>query len=147
LSIADQLTEDMKASMKAGTAERTGALRLLRGALKNEEIKIGQPLDDAAALKVLQREAKQRRDSIDAYSQAGRDDLRGHEQMELEVIQEYLPEAMSEDELKSVVAKVVAQTGATTVAQMGQVMGLVMKEVGARADGASVSRLVRESLS
>ena len=146
MSIADQLTEDMKASMKAGTTERTGTLRLLRGALKNEEIKIGQPLDEAGALKVLQHEAKQRRDSIEAYEKARRDDLLAHEQTELEVIQAYLPAVMSEDEVVAVVERVVAQTGATSAAQMGQVMGAVMKEVGARADGATVSRLVREKL-
>jgi uncharacterized protein len=147
LGIADKLTDDMKASMKAGTVERTGVLRLLRGAMKNEEIKTGQPLDEAASLKVLQREAKQRRDSIEAYGKAGREDLVEHEQMELGVIQEYLPEAMSEDELKRVVDEVMAETGAATTAQMGQVMGAVMKRVGALADGGTVSRLVKDRLS
>jgi uncharacterized protein YqeY len=144
--ITEQLTEDMKTSMKAGETERTGVIRLLRGAFKNEEIKVGHPLDDAEALKVLQREAKQRRDSIEAYRMAGRDDLRAIEEAELVIIATYLPEAMSDEELAAVVDAVATELGAD-MKQMGQVIGAVMKQVGARADGGAVSRLVRERLS
>lgn len=147
MSTVEQLTEDMKASMKAGDQERTGVLRLLRGALKNEEIKSGHPLSEDEALKVLQREAKQRRDSIVAYQGAGRTDLADKEEAELAVVSEYLPETMSESELANVVDEVVAETGASGMAQMGQVMGAVMKRVGPKADGATVSRLVKEKLS
>lgn len=147
MSTVEQLTEDMKASMKAGDQDRTGVLRLLRGALKNEEIKSGHPLSEDEALKVLQREAKQRRDSISAYRGAGRTDLAQKEQAELEVVSEYLPETMSEAELEQVVDEVLSETGATGMAQMGQVMGAVMKRVGAKADGSVVSRLVKEKLS
>ncbi len=143
MTISEQLTEDMKTSMRAGTEVRTGVLRLLRGALKNEEIKAGHGLDEAEMLKVLQREAKQRRDSIDAYRSAGRDDLLAIEERELGIIATYLPEAMSEDELVKVVDGVIAELGK---GNMGQVMGAVMKQVGARADGAAVSRLVKERL-
>jgi len=136
----------MKASMMAGDAQRTGALRLLRGALKNEEIKTGHELDEAAMLKVLQREAKQRRDSIEAFRSAGREDLIATEEQELAVIAGYLPEAMSEDELAKVVDSVVAELGASGPAAMGQVMGAVMKRVGAAADGGMVSRLVKARL-
>jgi uncharacterized protein len=146
VTINEQLTEDMNASMKAGQADRTGVLRLIRGALKNEEIKVGHPLDEAEVLKVLQREAKQRRDSIAAYRDANRPELAEHEEAELAVISEYLPEAMSDEELAQVVDEVIAETGATTPAQMGAVIGGVMKRVGARADGGTVSRLVRERL-
>lgn len=146
MTLADKLTEDMKASMRAGNANRTGTLRLLRGALKNEEIRAGQTLDDNGVLKVLQREAKQRRDSIEAYRGAGRNDLAEHEEAEFKVISEYLPQAMSDEELSGVVRSVIAEIGATSMAQMGAVIGAVMKQVGARADGASVSRLVREQL-
>ena len=147
MTIAEQLTEDMKTSMKAGDSERTGVLRLLRGSLKNEEIKLGQTLDDAAVLKVLQREAKQRRDSVAAYREAGRADLVAVEEAELVIIQGYLPEAMDETELAQVIAEVTAELGATGPAQMGAVSGAVLKRVGARADGGAVSRLVREKLS
>jgi uncharacterized protein YqeY len=146
VSITEQLTEDMKTSMKAGDSERTGILRLLRGALKNEEIKVGHVLDEDEALKVLQREAKQRRDSIEAYQGAGREDLAAKERYELEAIGGYLPEAMSDDELAKLVDEVIAETGATDVKQMGAVIGGVMKRAGARAEGGVVSRLVREKL-
>lgn len=146
MTIREKITEDMKASMKAGDADRTGVLRLLRGSFKNEEIKLGHTLDEAEVLKVLQREAKQRRDSISAYNEAGRPELAEREEAELGVVSTYLPEAMSEDELKSVVAEVVTELGATGLAQMGVVIGGVMKRVGARADGGTVSRLVREKL-
>lgn len=146
MTIVEQLTEDMKVSMKAGDTGRTGVLRLLRGAMKNEQIKAGHELSDDEALKVLQREAKQRRDSIEAYRGAGRTDLAEHEEAELVVISGYLPEVMSEDELAKVVDEAIAETGATDVKQMGAVIGAVMKRVGARAEGGAVSKLVRERL-
>ena len=146
MTIAEQLTEDMKSSMKAGDSQRTGVLRLLRGALKNEEIKIGHPLGEVEVLKVLQREAKQRRDSIEAYSSAGRQDLLEVEEQELKVIASYLPEALSDEELAKVVDAVVAELGATGPQRMGQVIGEVMKRVGVQADGGAVARLVRARL-
>ena len=146
MNIQQTLTEDMKNSMKAGEADRTGVLRLLRGAIKNEEIKTGHPLAQDEALKVLQREAKQRRDSIAAYDAAGRADLKQVEQNELGIIEAYLPDAMSEADLKDVIESVVAELGTTDKQQMGQVIGAVMKRAGARAEGGLVSRLVRERL-
>lgn len=147
MNLAEQITEDMKTSMKAGDSARTGVLRLLRGAFKNEEIKTGSPLDDAGQMKVLQREAKQRKDSIAAYSAAGRNDLVANEEAELAIIATYLPQQMSEDELTALVEKVVAETGANGPAAMGQVIGAVMKQAGAAADGGLVARLVKEKLS
>jgi uncharacterized protein YqeY len=144
--ISEQLTEDMKTSMKAGDAVRTGVLRLLRGAMKNEEIKLGHPLEEAEMLKVLSREAKQRRDSIEAYQAAGRADLVAVEEAELKVISGYLPEAMSEADVAKVVDEVIAEVGATDMKQMGAVIGGVMKRVGAKAEGGLVSKLVREKL-
>lgn len=146
MNTSEQITEDMKTSMKAGEAERTGVLRLLRSAFKNEEIKQGAPLDEAGIIKVLTREAKQRRDSIAAYETAGRQDLADTEQAELAIIQTYLPEAMTESELEGVVDKVIAEVGATSMAQMGQVIGAVMKEVGAKAEGGAVSAMVKRRL-
>jgi uncharacterized protein YqeY len=145
--ISERLTEDMKSSMRAGDSERTGTLRLLRGALKNEEIKSGHALDEDEATKVLVREAKQRRDSIEAYSQANRTDLVETEEKELAIISEYLPQAMSEDEVRKLVDEVSAEMGATDMKQMGSVIGAVMKRAGAAADGGMVSRLVKEKLS
>jgi uncharacterized protein YqeY len=147
VTIIEQLTEDMKASMKAGEPDRTGTLRLLRGAVKNEAIKLGHDLDEAEVLKVLQREAKQRRDSVEAYQKADRMDLSAHEEAELAIIAQYLPEPMSREELAAVVAEVVAELKPTGPAQMGQVMGEVMKRTAGRAEGGAVSQLVREALS
>jgi uncharacterized protein len=146
VTIAEQLTDDMKASMKAGNSARTGVVRLLRSSMKYEEIKLGHPLDEAEALKVLQREAKQRRDSIDAYKAAGRQDLVSQEEAELALISHYLPEALSESEVSAIVDEVIAETGATDMKQMGAVIGGVMKRVGAKAEGGLVSKLVREKL-
>jgi uncharacterized protein YqeY len=136
----------MEASMKAGDTARTGTLRLLRGAVKNEEIKIGHPLDESEVLKVLGREAKQRRDSVEAYEQGGRDDLVDKEKAELAVIGEYLPAAMSEEELGRLVDEVAGQLGATDMKQMGAVIGAVMAKVGGWADGGAVAQLVRKRL-
>jgi uncharacterized protein YqeY len=145
VSLAEQLTEDMKTSMRAGDSVRTGTIRLLRGSFKNEEIKLGHGLSEDEAQKVLVREAKQRRDSIEAYRSAGRRSGR-LEENELAVIVGYLPQAMDEVELADVVTEVVAELGAKDMKQMGAVIGAVVKRVGARADGGTISRLVRERL-
>jgi uncharacterized protein YqeY len=147
MTITDRITEDMKSSMREATAGRTGTLRLLRSALKNEEIKLGHVLNDDEALKVLQREGKQRRDAMTQYNDAGRPELVAQEESELAIIAEYLPTAMSEAEVAAVVDEVIAETGASSMAQMGMVIGGVMKRVGARAEGGLVSRLVKEKLS
>jgi uncharacterized protein YqeY len=146
VTITEQLLEDMKTSMKAGDADRTGVLRLLRGAIKNDEIKQGHELSEDEAMKVLTREAKQRRDSIEAYRAAGRDDLLKQEEMELGIIATYLPTALTADELAKIVDDVVTKLGATDPKQMGQVIGAVMAQVGARADGGAVSAAVRARL-
>lgn len=144
MNLAQQLTSDMQEALKAGETERLGTLRLLRSALANEKIKLGHEPDDDEALKVLQREAKQRRDSIEQYRAADRNDLATKEESELVLIEGYLPEALSEGELTKIVDSAVVVAGPD--AQMGQVMNVVMAQVGARADGGTVSRLVRERL-
>lgn len=146
MTLIEQLSADMAASMKAGDAPRTGVIRLLRSSMGNEKIKLGHELSDDEALAVLKREAKQRRDSIEQYQAADRNDLVATEQSELELIQQYLPAAMGEDELTRVIDEVVAELGATSPAQMGAVIGAVMKRAGAAADGGDVARLVRSRL-
>lgn len=146
MTTSEQLTADMAASMKAGDATKTGVIRLLRSSLQNDKIKLGHDLSPDEELAVLKREAKQRRDSIEQYQAAGRSDLVEVEQSELELIQTYLPAAMSEDELATVVDAVIAELGATDAKQMGAVIGAVMKRVGTRAEGGDVSRLVRAKL-
>ncbi len=133
--------------MKAQDSAQTAVLRLLKSGLKNEQIKLGHELSDEEAGKVLAREAKQRRDSIDAYQKAGRSELAAAEQAELKVIEGYLPKQMDEAELAKLVAEVIQQTGATGPAQIGQVIGAVMQKAAGQADGAAVSALVRQKLS
>ena len=147
MTILETLKTDMATSMKAGTAARTGVIRLLRSSMQNEVIKLGHELCDDEAMKVLQREAKQRRDSITQYGAAGRQDLIDIEAAELEVIKGYLPEALSVAELEITIDGVIAQLGATDMKQMGAVIGAAMKEVGARAEGGAVSAIVKSKLS
>jgi uncharacterized protein len=146
MSFQSQLDQDLTTSMKEGMAARTAVLRLLKTSLKNEQIKQGAELTDEQALKVIQREAKQRRDSIDQYTKGDRADLATAEQAELDIIQTYLPEQMGEAELAQIVDSVIAETGATGPGQMGVVIGSVMKQVAGKADGAAVSALVRQKL-
>jgi uncharacterized protein YqeY len=146
VSISEQLTADMATSMKAGTTERTGVVRLLRSSLKNEEIKVGHLLGDDEVLKVLQREAKQRRDSIEAFTSAGRTKLAATESTELAIITGYLPQPMTETEITKVVDQVIASQNASDMKAMGAVIGAVMSEVGARAEGGVVSRIVKSRL-
>jgi uncharacterized protein len=146
MRLTDQLTEDMKTAMKAGETDRLATVRLLRGAMKNEEIKLGHTLSDDDALKVLQREAKQRRDSIEQYRAASRDDLAGKEEAELAIVQTYLPQPLTEAELGVMIEEVITRLGVTDMKQMGAVVGAVMGRAGARAEGGMVSKLVREKL-
>jgi len=146
MRISEQISEDMKTSLKAGDAEKTAALRLLISAMKYEQIRLGHELDDGEAQKLLQREAKQRRDSIEQYQAGGRPELAAKEEYELGIIGDYLPQPLSEAELRELVERAVTETGASSPAQMGQVIGAVMKAAGARAEGGAVSRLVKERL-
>jgi uncharacterized protein YqeY len=144
--LLEQIDQDLASSMKEGTPERTGVLRLLKNALKNEQIKAGHELSDTEALKVLQREAKQRKDSITQYQQGNRTDLAEAEQKELTIIEAYLPQQMSEAELAQLVDAVITESQAKSVTQMGMVIGEVVKRAAGRADGAAVSHLVRQKL-
>lgn len=146
MTLVEQITNDMTAAMKSSDAARTAVLRLIKTSFQNEKIKLGHDLSDDEALKVIQREAKQRRDSIDAYQKANRPELAEEEENELKIIVQYLPEQMTEDELNKIVDQVIAETGATGPAQMGQVMGKVMQAAAGKADGGTVSRVVKEKL-
>ena len=146
MALLSQIDQDLTTSMKEGIVSRTAVLRLLKNALKNEQIKVGHELSDPEELKVLQREAKQRKDSITQYRDGDRDDLADAEQAELGIIETYLPQQMSETELTALVDKVIADTQSAGGSQMGVVIGQVLKEASGRADGAMVSQLVRQKL-
>jgi uncharacterized protein YqeY len=146
MTLVEQITTDMTTAMKSGDSARTAVLRLVMSSLKNEQIKLGHELNADEALKLVQREAKQRRDSIDAYQQADRTDLVEAEQAELKIITEYLPEQMSDEELNKIVAQAITDTEAKDMSQMGAVIGKVMSQVAGKAEGGAVSRVVKEQL-
>ncbi|MCB2154612.1 GatB/YqeY domain-containing protein [bacterium] len=151
MALAEQITEDMKTAMKAKDAERLGALRMIRAEiLKREKEEAGKKLTDAEVQAVLQTLAKQRKDSIEQYTAGGRQDLADKEARELEVIQSYLPEELSDSEIVAAIDAVIAETGASAPNEMGKVMGPVMarlKQTGKPFDGKKVNGLVKDRLS
>ena len=141
-----RIQEDMKAAMKGGDKSRLAVIRLIMAAIKQREVDERIELNDEQVLAVLDKMVKQRRDSIRQYSDAGRDDLAGAEQAEIEVIQEYLPEALSDEEIAAIVEQAIADTGAASMKDMGKVMGKVKPQVQGRADMGAVSALVKQKL-
>lgn len=146
MSVIETINQDLTAALKQQQADRTQVLRLIKASFVNEKIKLGHELTEPEALKVLQREAKQRRDSIIQYQSGGREDLAKVEQDELKIIEDYLPQGLSEDELAKLVDEVVSELKPDGPAQMGQVIGEVIKRAAGRADGAAVSAAVRAKL-
>ncbi len=146
-SLIERLEEDYKAALRAGQKERVATIRLLKAAIINKVKEKGEELEDDGVLDVLAAAAKQRKESVQAFQEGGRDDLSAKEQRELEIIQEYLPEALSEEAIASRVEAVIAELGATSPKDTGKVMKVLMAEMKGRADGGLVSRLVKERLS
>ena len=146
MSLLDQLTQDMKAAMKAGDKNRLATIRLLRGNLKDEAMNQQKELSEDEELDVLSKAAKKRRESIQAYKDAGREDLAEKESEELKVIEAYLPQPLSRDEVEAIVDAAIQEVGAKTMKDMGKVMPVVMKQVKGRADGKVVNELVRQKL-
>jgi uncharacterized protein YqeY len=145
MSIQNQLTEEMKVAMKARDSLRLSTIRMARTALKNAEIEARQELDDPAAVKVLSTLVKQRREAADAY-RATRPELAKKEELELAVLQEFLPAQLNQAELQELVAKAIAESGASSMKDMGAVMKLVTPQTTGRVDGRLVSELVRKQL-
>ena len=148
MSIKDQLTADMKQAMKDREAGklRLSVIRMVRANIKNVEINDKRELNDDEVLAVLMKEVKMRQDSLEEFQKAGREDLVAQTKEELEVLKVYLPEALSDEELKAIVAEVVAEVGATTMKDMGKVMPAVMAKTKGRADGKRINVMVRELL-
>lgn len=141
-----RLTEAMKSAMRAQQKDRLSAIRLILADIKRIEVDERIELDDARILTVLDKIAKQRRDSISQYRGAGRDDLADKEQFELEVVTEFLPQQMSEAEIVALIDKAIAESGASSAADMGKVMAIVKPAAQGRADMASISKLVKAKL-
>ena len=136
----------MRAAMKAREATRVSTLRMLMAAMKNTQVEKGHQLDDDEVVEVIAREAKRRRESMDAFSQGGRQELVEKEGAELAVLEAYLPERLSDDELARLVDEAIAESGASSPKEMGQVMKALMPKVKGRAEGAAVSAAVRARL-
>ncbi len=144
--LLQRIQDEMKAALKAGDKPRLSALRLMVSAIKQAQIDQRRELDEAATVAVLDRMAKQRRESIAQYEQAGRTDLADKERAELAVIQEFLPRPLTEAEVEALVAQALAETGASGMREMGRVMGWLKPRLQGRADMAAVSRRVKERL-
>ena len=146
MTLKQQLTEAMKQAMRAQDKARLGVIRLVLAAIKQQEVDTRQAQDDLAVLAVLDKMVKQRRESIRQYTEAGRLELAEQEQFEINVIQEYLPQALSDDEIAALVAEAVTATGAASVKDMGKVMAWVKPKAQGRADMGKVSSLIKTSL-
>ena len=153
MSIVERLENDLKQAMKARDQRKLSCIRMLKSRLKEREVaqraKQGPEakLSEEEVVDVVGAYAKQRRDSIEAYRQAGREDLASNEEAELAIVTEYLPQQLGEDELRALVAAAVAEAGASSAKDMGAVMKLVVPRTKGRADGKLVSAMVREALS
>ena len=146
MSLIAEIERELKDAMKAQDAVRRDALRLILNALRGAEKELQRPLHDEEELQVLQRERKRRQEAIEAFRAAGRDEQAEAEEQELAVLEEFMPEPLSEDELERIVDDAIAEVGATSLRDLGRVMADVMPQVAGRADGAAVSQLVREKL-
>jgi uncharacterized protein YqeY len=140
------IAEELKAARLARDGGRRDALSMILNALRAAEKDLQRPLSDDESLQVLQRERKKRAEAIEAYESAGRDELVEREQRELDVLEEFMPEPLSEDELEEIIDDVIAEVGATSLRDLGRVMADVMPQVSGRTDGSVVSQLVREKL-
>lgn len=151
MSLKQQILDDLKAAMKAKEADKLNVLRSLKAKLLEKEIserKGGEAsLSDEQVVEVLMKAAKQRKESIDQFEEGGRDDLAEKEKFELEIIENYLPEMMDEDEIREEVKSQIDKMGATDMSDMGKVMGALMGRLKGKAEGATISKIVKEELS
>jgi uncharacterized protein YqeY len=146
VSLIDRMETELKEAMRDRDNDRRDALRLILASLRGAEKDLMRPLSDDEELQVLQRERKKRLEAAEAFRAAGREEQAEKEEDELDVLEEYMPEPLSEEDLEEIVDDVIAEVGATSVRDLGRVMADVMPQVAGRADGSAVSQLVREKL-
>ena len=146
MSLKERIQQDMKDAMRAGDKSRLGTIRLMLAAIKQKEVDDRKDLDDAEVTLVLDKMVKQRRESVSQFEKAGRADLVEQETSELAVIQSYLPEPLGESELNTLIDAAMAQTGATSIRDMGKVMALLKPDLQGRADMGAVSALIKARL-
>ena len=147
MTLKERITEDMKTAMRAGEKDRLGTVRLILAAIKQREVDERIMLDDTQVLAVLEKMAKQRKESITQFERGGRADLVAKEQAELALLQTYLPAQMSEAELDGIIAEAIASTGAASIKDMGKVMGVVKAKAAGRADMGAVGARIKAKLS
>lgn len=147
MSLKLKINEDMKSAMKARQTEKLSTIRMLLAAMKQVEVDERVELDDNRIVAIITKMVKQRQDSVKIYREAKRDDMADKEATEITVLQAYLPQQLSTDEIAAAVDKAITQTGANGMADMGKVMGILKGELAGRADMAVVSRLLKEKLS
>ena len=146
MSLIERLEQEVKDAMLARAEARRDALRLILNALKNSQKELQRPLSEEEELQVLQRERKRRVEAAEAFRAGGREEQAEAEERELEILEEFMPEPLSEDEIDEIVDDVIAEVGATSMADLGRVMADVMPQIAGRADGSQVSQIVREKL-
>jgi uncharacterized protein len=146
VTLVEELEQEVREAMLARDAERRDALRLILSSLKSAEKELLRPLTEEEELQVLQRERKKRTEAAEAFRAAGREEQAAKEEGELSVLEEFMPEPLSEDEIDRIVDDAIAENGATSLRDMGRVMADVMPQIAGRADGSAVSQLVREKL-
>ena len=146
MSLIARIEEELAAARRDRNAERRDALSLILSQLRSAEKELQRPLHDEEELQVLQRELKKRLEAAEAFRTGGRDEQAESEERELEVLEEFMPEPLSEEELETIIDDAIAECGATSLRHLGRVMADVMPQVAGRADGSAVSQLVREKL-
>ena len=146
MSLFDTIQSDMYAAMKSGDKHKTGTLRVALSTLKDKKIEKREELTDVEAIKIIQNLVKQRKEAADIYKENGRNDLMENENAELEILNAYLPQMMSEDDLRILVKKVVKETGSSSLSDIGKVMPQVMKQSAGKADGKMAQSIVRDLL-
>jgi len=146
VSLITTIEDEIKDAMKSRDAERRDALRLIVNALKGSEKELQRPLSDDEELQVLRRERKKRVEAAEAFRAGGREEQAATEERELAILEEFMPEPLSEEEIEEIIDDAIAEVGATSMADLGRVMADVMPQIAGRADGSSVSQIVREKL-
>jgi len=147
MSIKERLTQEMKSAMKAKQKDRLLVIRTMLAAVKQKEVDERVEVDDEMLLVILDKQLKQRRESAKIYREAGRDELLKNEEFEMSIIQEFLPEAMSDDEINNLIEQAIAKTSAQSMKDMGKVMGILKPQVQGKADMSQISQLIKSRLS
>ncbi len=146
-ALKDQIQDAMKTAMKSGDKERLAVIRLIMSAIKQVEVDERIEVDDSRALGILDKMVKQRRESISQFESGGREDLASKEQAEIDIISDFLPKALSQEEIEDIINNAISQTGAESMKDMGKVMGIVKPQITGRADVGAVSGKIKALLS